>query len=338
MKDFNGGHVYSKLRFYHQFLFLAALGLAATLPSWGQGAAPAVQTPAATAQSSAPAATTATLRGHIADPTGALIPGAIVTIRNSSGYVVKTTTADSSGSYAVTGLAPGGYIVQATFEGFAPFGSPTIQLAAGQSKRVDISMAIEAAEQSVTVTDDAPTVNVEASGNSSAIVLKGKDLEALSDDPDELSNELTALAGPSAGPNGGQIYIDGFTGGTLPPKSAIREIRINQNPFSAEFDKIGYGRIEILTKPGTDQLHGRGFVQGNDNDFNTENPFVPPPDLSTRRPRSSLAWKAAIARMQTSTRWRSRCSTQPPRQGSSIRFPLTLHSQPRARLTARRTV
>ena len=270
--------MYSKLRFYYQFLFLAALGLAAALPVPGQNAAPAVQTPATAAQSGAPAATTATLRGHIADPTGALIPGATVTITTSAGSVVKTTTADSSGSYTVTGLAPGGYIVQATFSGFAPFGSPTIQLTAGQSKRVDISMAIEAAEQSVTVTDDAPTVNIEASGNSSAIVLKGKDLEALSDDPDELSNELTALAGPSAGPNGGQIYIDGFTGGTLPPKSAIREIRINQNPFSAEFDKIGYGRIEILTKPGTDQLHGRGFVQGNDNDFNTANPFVAPPD------------------------------------------------------------
>ena len=100
-------------------------------------------------------------------------------------------------------------------------------------------------------------MSIEAGGNTSAIVLKGKDLDALSDDPDELSNELTALAGPSAGPNGGQIYIDGFTGGQLPPKSAIREIRINQNPFSAEFDKLGYGRIEILTKPGTDKLHGR---------------------------------------------------------------------------------
>ena len=96
----------------------------------------------------------------------------------------------------------------------------------------------------------------------------------LSDDPDELSNELTALAGPSAGPNGGQIYIDGFSGGQLPPKSAIREIRINQNPFSAEFDKLGYGRIEILTKPGTDKLHGQFFMQGNDDAFNTGNPFI----------------------------------------------------------------
>jgi hypothetical protein len=86
---------------------------------------------------------------------------------------------------------------------------------------------------------------------------------------------LTALAGPSAGPNGGQIYIDGFSGGQLPPKSAIREIRINQNPFSAEFDHIGYGRIEILTKPGTDKLHGQVFIQGNDKAFNTGNPFTP---------------------------------------------------------------
>ena len=119
-----------------------------------------------------------------------------------------------------------------------------------------------------------PTVSTDAGANANAIVLKGSDLDALSDDPDELSNELTALAGPSAGPNGGQIYIDGFTGGQLPPKSAIREIRINQNPFSAEFDQLGYGRIEILTKPGTDTLHGRVFGQGNDNVFNTGNPFT----------------------------------------------------------------
>ena len=79
--------------------------------------------------------------------------------------------------------------------------------------------------------------------------------------PDELESELQALAGPSAGPNGGQMYIDGFTAGQLPPKSAIREIRINQNPFSAEYDKLGYGRIEIFTKPGTDQFHGQSHAE-----------------------------------------------------------------------------
>ena len=259
--------MYSKLHSLHFFLLTLIFGMAGTLTAQGQTTASPVQTPA-------PAATTATIRGHIADPTGALIPGATVTITTSAGGTVKSTTADASGAYAVTGLAPGGYIVQASYPGFAPFASPTIQLAGGQSKRVDIAMAIQVAQQSVTVTEDAPTVNVEAGGNANALVIKGKDLEALSDDPDELSNELTALAGPSAGPNGGQIYIDGFSGGQLPPKSAIREIRINQNPFSAEFDRLGYGRIEILTKPGTDKLHGQAFIQGNDKDFNTGNPFT----------------------------------------------------------------
>ncbi len=188
---------------------------------------------------------------------------------------MATTTSDSSGSYTVNGLASGNYVVKAVVEGFAPESSPAIQLAAGQSKRVDMSMATVVEQQSVTVTDEeAPMVSVEASGNTSSIVLKDKDLDALSDDPDELSNELSALAGPSAGPNGGEVYISGFTGGQLPPKSAIREIRINQNPYSSEFDHLGYGRIEILTKPGTDQLHGRFFLQGNDDTFNTGNPFT----------------------------------------------------------------
>ena len=103
---------------------------------------------------------------------------------------------------------------------------------------------------------------------------QGQRLDALSDDPDELSNELQALAGPSAGPNGGQIYIDGFTGGQLPPKSSIREIRVNQNPFSAQYDRLGYGRIEILTKPGTDKLHGSIGARGNDSSFNSANPIL----------------------------------------------------------------
>ncbi|MGB6719964.1 MAG: carboxypeptidase regulatory-like domain-containing protein, partial [Terracidiphilus sp.] len=226
------------------------------------------------------AAATGMLHGHITDPSGALIPGAQVSVSTAAGKAVATATADAAGGYQVHGLPAGSYVIQATFDGFAPFVSAPIQLTPGQVKNVDVKMAIEAAEQQVVVTDEgAPQVSVEAGENSSAIVLKGKDLDALSDDPDELSNELTALAGPSAGPNGGQIYIDGFTGGQLPPKSAIREIRINQNPFSAEFDRLGYGRIEILTKPGTDVLHGRFFGMGNDSSFNTGNPFtqtIPP--------------------------------------------------------------
>ena len=134
-------------------------------------------------------------------------------------------------------------------------------------------MQIEVQEQ-VQVEAEANTVSTSPDNNANAVVIKGKDLNALSDDPDELQSELEALAGPSAGPNGGQIYIDGFTGGQLPPKSSIREIRVNQNPFSAEYDRLGYGRIEIFTKPGTGSLHGNFQAQGNDSAFNSQNPLL----------------------------------------------------------------
>ncbi len=262
--------MYLRVRCFVHIVIAFALAVVGTMGR-AQAAAPSN---GAQVTAAAPAAT-GTLHGHIEDQTGALIPGAQVTVTTAKGGKVAQTSADAAGGYSVQGLAAGSYVVQATYQGFAPFVSQPIPLTAGQIKNVDVKMAIEEAQQQVVVSDEGgPQVSVEAGQNSNAIVLKGSDLDALSDDPDELSNELTALAGPSAGPNGGQIYIDGFTGGTLPPKSAIREIRINQNPFSAEFDRLGYGRIEILTKPGTDTLHGRFFVQGNDDAFNTGNPFT----------------------------------------------------------------
>jgi len=260
--------VYSKLTLFF------AISIASLVPApngTAQSPPPKVtQAPAASA-----ATGLATIRGTIADPTGALIPGSTVTVANASGKTVATVTADSAGNYEVHNLPAGTYTVAATYPGFAPFVSQPIAITPGQNKRVNVAMAIQVEQQSVVVSDDTPTVSVQADSNSSSLVIKGADLDALSDDPDELSNELSALAGPSAGPNGGQIYIDGFTGGQLPPKSSIREIRINQNPYSAEYDRLGFGRIEILTKPGTDKLHGQFFIMGNDSSFNTGNPFTP---------------------------------------------------------------
>ena len=129
------------------------------------------------------------------------------------------------------------------------------------------------------------TVSTDPSSNAGQLVLKQQDIESLPDDPDDLASDLQALAGPAAGPNGGQIYIDGFTGGTLPPKSAIREIRINQNPFSAEYDSLGFGRIEILTKPGSNALHGSIFFNDSDSVFNARNPFLVTWSPSAAHPR-----------------------------------------------------
>lgn len=214
------------------------------------------------------------VHGQVTDPSGAVIPNANVSLTTPDGHTVATVTSSGSGSYQVNNLTPGTYIVIANAQGFAPSNSKAISVTAGQAKQFDVSLVIETEQQQVQVSADSTTVDTSPDSNANAVVIKGKDLDALSDDPDELSNELQALAGPSAGPNGGQIYIDGFTGGQLPPKSSIREIRVNQNPFSAQYDRLGYGRIEILTKPGTDKLHGSINARGTDSAFNSANPIL----------------------------------------------------------------
>ena len=215
----------------------------------------------------------ATLRGVVTDQTGGTVEGATVLATPALGSP-KGATTGKDGAYEIPGVLPGTYKVEATAKGFAVYTNPNVQISAGQAARLNIQMTIQMQEEKVTVTESSPAqLDVSPANNVNSIVLTGKDLDALSDDPDDMQAELQALAGPSAGPNGGQIYIDGFTGGQLPPKASIREIRINQNPFSAEYDKIGYGRIEIFTKPGTDKLHGQVMVIGNASGLNGRNPF-----------------------------------------------------------------
>src|SRR5665213_3201381 len=190
------------------------------------------------------------VRGTVTDPDAAIIPGAAITLTPATGNPIGGKSG-SDGAFRVS--APAGvYTMTVVMPGFATMTKPNLKITAGTTVALDIKLIVGDQTTTINVTSDAATVSVDSDSNASSTIIKGDDLAALSDDPDELSAELTALAGPSAGPNGGQIYVDGFTGGQLPPKSSIREIRINQNPFSAEYDRLGYGRIEVFTKPGTD--------------------------------------------------------------------------------------
>jgi Carboxypeptidase regulatory-like domain len=245
-----------------KLIFFLVAGAIFTVSAWAQAAA-------------------GRLQGQIVDETGAVIPGASITLKNSSGLVVGTNSG-GAGEYEFRNLAPGKYTVSVTANGFAP-SAQEIEIAAGQARKADIPLRILVKEEHVDVQSDAARVSTSSDNNANSLVISGKDLDALSDDPDELQSELQALAGPSAGPNGGQIYIDGFTGGQLPPKSSIREIRINQNPFSAQYDRMGFGRIEVLTKPGSDKLHGQFFFNDNHSFFDALNPFAATePDFSTQ--------------------------------------------------------
>ncbi|MGA9307704.1 MAG: carboxypeptidase regulatory-like domain-containing protein, partial [Candidatus Sulfotelmatobacter sp.] len=212
---------------------------------------------------------------QVTDPSGAAIANANVVLTPAAiSSSPVTAQANGQGLYEFKGLAAGQYSLTVVAQGFSVYENDNVVITTDQPLRLNVTMAIEVEQQKIQVSDTAPTVDVNPEGNAGAITISGKELEALPDDPDELLTDLQALAGPSAGPNGGQLYIDGFTAGELPPKSSIREIRINQNPFSSEYDKLGYGRIEVFTKPGTDKLHGQLLLDGNDSSFNTNDPFI----------------------------------------------------------------
>jgi hypothetical protein len=216
---------------------------------------------------------TATVRGVVTDESGALVSGASVTIANASGTVAQAASGQD-GAYVLANIAPGEYAITA----LAPqlFLPEPVKITVGSSvQTVNLQLSIAATRQEVTVRENAaPMVSTESSANATALSLSGEALQSLGDDPEDLATDLQALAGPSAGPDGGAVYVDGFSGGEIPSKQSIREVRINQNPFSPEYDTLGYGRIEIFTKPGANTFHGMVYTNFGDSVWNSRNPYA----------------------------------------------------------------
>ncbi|MDX6528418.1 MAG: hypothetical protein QOH41_708 [Blastocatellia bacterium] len=219
---------------------------------------------AAAAQRVAPS-----LRGVITDELGGAIVGATVTLTDESGGK-KPATTDNQGVYVFNPLTPGTYKVRAAANGFAPSEDMPVSFGA---EKLNITLKVQMEAQNVTVATEGP-LSLEPENNGDSIVMRGENLAELPDDPDDLAAALQALAGPSAGPNGGEILLDGFASLRLPPKSNIREIRINQNPFSAQNDRLGSRSIEVLTKPGRDRVSGEAFLSFGDESLNSRNPFA----------------------------------------------------------------
>jgi hypothetical protein len=221
--------------------------------------------------SSAALAQTATIRGQVTDPSGAVVPGASVILTGGRGKA-HTTTSDGVGIYQLQGVAAGSYTIQGTAAALSS-GAPAELTVKPGAQTFDLRLLVASTTERLEVNDAGHTVGIDSTANASAVVIQGEDLDALADNPDDLQADLQALAGPAAGPNGGSIFVDGFSGGEIPPKESIREIRINQDPFSAEYDKLGYGRIEIFTKPGSNKYHGTADYNFANDFWNSRNPY-----------------------------------------------------------------
>jgi hypothetical protein len=215
-----------------------------------------------------------TLAGRVTDQFGAVVISARVTVEGAGGLERKAET-DGDGRYTFNGLPPGAYSVRVEARGFATFERAGVEVVAGRRGELDAQLAVGLERQEVTV-GEGEGLSAEAGRNASALTLRESELEALPEDPEDLAAALQALSGAPVGPSGGQVLIDGFLnmGEPLPNRSSIREVRINQNPFSAENDRIGFGQIQIITQPGAEKLRGQAYFNFNDESLNSRYPFV----------------------------------------------------------------
>ena len=212
------------------------------------------------------------LLGQVKDQSGAVVVNAAVILKDATGKEWKTVT-DREGRYLFDGLSAGDYRLQVSAKGFSNYEINEIKLETARRKTVEVTLQVVVREQ-VTV-GERGNLSTSPDNNASATVLRGKDLNVLPDDPNDLASVLREFAGAAAGPDGVEITVEGFSGvRRLPRRQQISEIRINQNPFAAEYDRIGFGRIDIRLNPTTEEFHGQGEFYFTDESLNSRNPFA----------------------------------------------------------------
>jgi Carboxypeptidase regulatory-like domain len=215
----------------------------------------------------AAAQATASLRVLVQDETRAVLPGAMVLLVGDDG-VEHTLQVDDQGVATSASLRPGTYTIGATYPGFRP-ATQVLTLRRG-ANQATLTLVV-AIKEDVQVTETDPSGRRD---NGFTTTLTQDEIDGLSDDPDEMAEQLAQMAGPGA-----QIFVDGFRGGRLPPKDQIQQIRFRTNSFAAEYHDAGMVRVEVITKPGMGDWRSRISFGFRDTALNARNAFA-----STRPP------------------------------------------------------
>lgn len=215
-----------------------------------------------------------TVTGTVFDPSGAAISGARLTLRG--GGTERSSTADALGQFSFI-APPGLYELTADAPGFRSLTRTSLEIHPNHNPSLSLTLQIDAATEQVDVPVD-QGLSTDAASSKGVLSFKGDQLEVFSDDPKAMQQQLQAISG-SDPTNPPQLYVDGFSNGQMPPKESIREIRINQDPLSAQNDRFGFGRIDIFTKPGSGTIHGNVQFNYGNSSLNARNPYtgVQPP-------------------------------------------------------------
>ncbi len=221
-------------------------------------------------------AQSAKVKGRIMDSTGSIMPGVQVRLYEGDKVVQQGLSTDT-GEFELT-VNPGDYKLEVTAPDFNTF-TQAVKVA-GDTGPFAVTLQLATVAQNVEVTETRNEISIDSDSSLQTTVLKQDFIDALPDDEDDLTNYLTQIAGTRGAAGGAATFvIDGFTGGRIPPKDQIQEIRISNNPYSSEFSGVGFGRTEIITKAGTGDYHGNFNFEFRDAAMNARDPF-----LTTRPP------------------------------------------------------
>src|SRR6185503_14053205 len=225
--------------------------------------------PAMAFAQTAPQTPVAKLIVTVVDPTGAVLPKATVTVVGlepaTKAATLDPLKADDKGQATVDKLVPGRYTIRAEFPGFTTTDLKEVRLRAGENKQVVI-LPLKGMTEGVVVGRDARDVATDRTLTFGSVLTR-EQIQALSDDPDEMRRQLQEMS-PDA-----VIKVDSFEVQQLPPKAQIKSIRISRDQFAAE-NHSAFSSIDIITQPGIGPM--RYSLGGNfyDSSLDGKNPLV----------------------------------------------------------------
>ncbi|PYP89072.1 MAG: hypothetical protein DMG65_14275 [Candidatus Angelobacter sp. Gp1-AA117] len=230
---------------------------------------------------------TASLHGRASDASGAVLPNATITATNTETGLVRSTTADDSGQYNISSLPAGNYKVEVQAGTFQPQ-TRTLPLTVGENATLDFSLAPRQVEQQTTVTTEAPLVETASSSTDTVISqtqiqnlpVNGRQFidfallapgvavgNTTSGSTDVIIEPVTKISFAGQNIHYNFIAIDGADNistasgvqKTTPSTDAVREFRVVNNTYSVEAGRAVGGIVNIITKSGTNDVHGSAY-------------------------------------------------------------------------------
>jgi hypothetical protein len=218
----------------------------------------------------------ATVVGRVTDASGAVIPGVAIAVTNLDTNIAQKGASNGAGEFTIPYLNPGRYGLEASAAGFQPYRRAEFTLVVSQIQRLDILLQVGASNESVTVTDTAPALNTETAARGE--VTTQSEIKEMPLDGRNFS-DLALLSGgviPKGDGSDGSYAVNGARGDNTgflldgmnntqrrntgvvinPPIEGVQEFKMLTSGFSAEYGRYAGGMLTVVTKSGTNQLHG----------------------------------------------------------------------------------